>query len=213
MHYVMADIHGEYDRYQAMLDKIQPNMTDNVYIIGDIIDRKPDGIKIAQDIMRRRNFHFIKGNHELMCVNDILYHEPEAKAIWHMNGSGPTRRALMYKTNPTERMEILKFFRDAPDHMTIRVNGQDFYLVHGWPGHTTYDRVWTRPEPDWPAPIENAITIIGHTCVYFLGQNSGKPFQIGHYPGFIAIDCGCGNNTDLRRLACICLDTMQEFYV
>lgn len=52
MHYVMADIHGEYDRYQAMLDKIQPNMTDNVYIIGDIIDRKPDGIKIAQDIMR-----------------------------------------------------------------------------------------------------------------------------------------------------------------
>lgn len=212
MHYVMSDIHGEYDRYQAMLDKIQPSLEDNVYILGDIIDRKPDGIKIAQDIMGRPNFHFIKGNHEVMCINDMLYHDAESKAIWHMNGCSPTRRVLKYKLSPFERMEILKFFRDAPDCMDVQIGEQKFHLVHGWPGTTTEERVWTRPEQCWPAPIKGVTTIVGHTCVYFLGQNSGKPFQIGHYPGFIAIDCGCGNNTNLRSLACIRLEDMQEYY-
>ena len=34
-----------------------------------------------------------------------------------------------------------------------------------------------------------------------------------HAPGLIAIDCGCGNATDLRRLACLRLDDLKEFYI
>ena len=51
MVYCMSDIHGEYDRYMAMLDLIQFSEQDTLYILGDVIDRKPDGIEILQDIM------------------------------------------------------------------------------------------------------------------------------------------------------------------
>lgn len=40
-----------------------------------------------------------------------------------------------------------------------------------------------------------------------------SPFEIFHAPGLIGIDCGCGNETDLRRLACLRLEDMREFYV
>ena len=31
--------------------------------------------------------------------------------------------------------------------------------------------------------------------------------------GLIVIDCGCGSGYELRRLACLRLDDMEEFYV
>ena len=37
--YVMADIHGEIDRFHAMLDLINFSADDQLYIIGDVIDR------------------------------------------------------------------------------------------------------------------------------------------------------------------------------
>ena len=46
MIYVMSDIHGEYNRYKAMLEKIQFSDNDTMYIIGDVIDRKPGGVDI-----------------------------------------------------------------------------------------------------------------------------------------------------------------------
>ena len=44
--YVVADIHGEADRFYAMLEKIQFSDIDMMYILGDVIDRGPDGIKL-----------------------------------------------------------------------------------------------------------------------------------------------------------------------
>lgn len=55
MIYVMSDIHGEYDRYKAMLEKIQFSNDDTMYIIGDVIDRKPGGVDILKDIVTRTN--------------------------------------------------------------------------------------------------------------------------------------------------------------
>ena len=38
MQYVMSDIHGQYDKYLAMMDKIRFSDDDHLYIIGDVID-------------------------------------------------------------------------------------------------------------------------------------------------------------------------------
>lgn len=56
--YVMADIHGEIDRYHAMLDLINFSADDQLYIIGDIIDRGSEGLTILQEIMDKGNVHF-----------------------------------------------------------------------------------------------------------------------------------------------------------
>ena len=68
MIYVMSDIHGMADRYQEMLELIDFNEQDTLYVLGDIIDRGNGSIKVLQDMMRRPNVHGIFGNHEWMCV-------------------------------------------------------------------------------------------------------------------------------------------------
>lgn len=211
MIYVMSDIHGEYDRYKAMLEKIQFSDDDTMYIIGDVIDRKPGGVDILKDIVTRTNVKFLIGNHEQMMLNDVFYHIPGARELWRANGGSQTRRALLYKTDHLTQSRIIRYLIKAPDRARIEINGRTFYLVHGWPANHTYDRIWTRPEPDMKNPFPDCTLIIGHTPVWYLGQRQ-NPLHIEHTPEFIDIDCGCGNDIEERRLACLRLDDMAEFY-
>ena len=63
MIYVMSDLHGCYDKYMQMLEKIKFSSNDTLYILGDIIDREDNGIKILLDIMKRSNVIPLLGNH------------------------------------------------------------------------------------------------------------------------------------------------------
>lgn len=65
----MSDIHGRYDKYLKILETINFLENDTLYILGDVIDRGKDGIKIIQDIMKRKNIVFLVGNHEVMMYN------------------------------------------------------------------------------------------------------------------------------------------------
>ena len=39
MNYVMSDIHGEYDKFLEMLQKIDLQDDDTLYILGNVVDR------------------------------------------------------------------------------------------------------------------------------------------------------------------------------
>ena len=67
MLYVMSDIHGEYDKYLAMLELIDLSEDDTLYVLGDVVDRGPEPIKVLQDMASRDNVYLIKGNHEGMA--------------------------------------------------------------------------------------------------------------------------------------------------
>ena len=67
MIYVMSDLHGCYDKYINMLEKINFKYDDTLYILGDVIDRGDDGIKILSDMMKRHNIVTLLGNHEYMA--------------------------------------------------------------------------------------------------------------------------------------------------
>ena len=69
--YVISDIHGQYNSYKKMLEKIKFSSKDFLYVLGDCIDRGPDGINVIKDIMKRDNAELILGNHEVMLLNSI----------------------------------------------------------------------------------------------------------------------------------------------
>ncbi len=46
MIYVMSDIHGEYDKYIKMLELINFSDEDELYILGDIVDRGKEPVKV-----------------------------------------------------------------------------------------------------------------------------------------------------------------------
>ncbi len=64
MIYVMSDIHGPEDRFNAILAQINMKKTDHLYILGDVIDRNPDGIHLLRRIARTKNMTMLLGNHE-----------------------------------------------------------------------------------------------------------------------------------------------------
>ena len=43
--YVISDIHGQYNMFIELLDKIDLKDTDTLYILGDVLDRGPHPIK------------------------------------------------------------------------------------------------------------------------------------------------------------------------
>lgn len=224
MHYVISDIHGEFDRYQALLERIDDDI---LYVLGDAIDRGSGGVDVLKDIMHRRNVVMLMGNHELMCLNAMdRQSAPDARELWvKYNGGGVTRRALLYKTDHSERTAILRWMRTLPDHVDIAVDDRAFHLVHAFPADNLHDKVWTRPHYDTPNPFGgDRAVIIGHTVVARLQpsqsaagymaalKETGGHMRILYAPGFIAIDCGCGNRSETRRLACLRLEDMAEYY-
>ena len=213
MIYCISDIHGELDKYKAMLELINLTDEDTLYVLGDVADRKAHGVDILLDIMSRPNVKMLLGNHDNFILGDLLYHEEGVRERWQRNGGSVTRNDLVYKRPRKELNKILRFLRDLPDHIELEVNGRKFYLVHGYPADNTWDRIWKRPDPEASAPIEGVTAVIGHTPTVFLGVDPDKPVVIWHGNGVICIDCGCGNESDLRRLACLRLDDMAEFYV
>lgn len=45
MVYCMSDIHGEIDKFHAILDLIEFSEADILYVLGDVIDRYPGGVE------------------------------------------------------------------------------------------------------------------------------------------------------------------------
>ena len=78
--YVLSDLHGHYNIFIKMLEKINFSDDDVLYILGDCCDRGPDSLKIYLYIQKFDNIHLIKGNHEIMMrdafkLMTLLHHK------------------------------------------------------------------------------------------------------------------------------------------
>lgn len=223
--YVMSDIHGEADRFHSMLKKICFSSSDTLYILGDVIDRGPDGIRLLQEIMNSTNMRMILGNHEYMMVQN---YSPEATIVealrWSRNGNAPTI-ASFDSLHEDEQTEILDYLKELPSHVVVSVGGRRFYLVHGFPGENIHEEVWQRPDICSVNPIQGTTLIIGHTPVLNMLKtrdardayceeliSRGEHPKILHTDGFIDIDCGCSYDEPIKTLGCLRIDDMEEFY-
>ncbi len=213
MIYCISDIHGEGDRFQRMLETICFSEEDTLYILGDVIDRGPDGLKLLEQIMESPNMVLLLGNHEDMCLNAMQCGDEMSQRLWKRNGGQKALMELTLLRRPEERERILSFIASLPECLDVSVNGQLFHLVHAMPGESRFTRIWGRPEADFVSPRKDCLTILGHTPTNYLTRNDFEPFSIYHGKGFVDIDCGCGHRTPYRRLACLRLNDMREFYV
>ena len=85
MNYVISDIHGHYDKYRKMLEVIDFKDYDVLYVLGDVLDRGPDGIKVLQDMMFRPNVIPILGNHEYMAMVTLSWMAKEVTEEYFPN--------------------------------------------------------------------------------------------------------------------------------
>ena len=223
MIYVMSDIHGCYEKYIEMLKLINFNDNDTLYIIGDICDRGNNPMKILFHMMEHENIIPIFGNHDLEAYpflvsefNDDL-NVLDKKYLWWMSQGGKTTITDFQKLNKKEQDKVLFYIEDFRDYIEIKVNGKDYLLVHGGlkdfestkplSDYRLRDLVWERPDYN-KVYFNDKYIISGHTPTHFIDSNMMGKIIIKN--NHICIDCGCvyGNT-----LACLCLDTMEEFYI
>ena len=144
----MSDLHGCYDKYLQMLEKIKFNSEDTLYVLGDSIDRGDDGIKILLDMMKRPNDVPMLGNHEYMAYSVLKKFNVEitaynynynsrldAEAVemyenWMFNGGITTSQAFA-KLDRATRDSIIEYLGEFELYEELEVNGNTFVLVHG----------------------------------------------------------------------------------
>lgn len=236
--FVMSDIHGLKDRFFKMLEKLKLKEDDHVYILGDVIDRGPDGIELLQYIRKQKQFTLLMGNHELMMMEyyDEIINSTLNDMImkrWLRNGCEPTMRAFE-KLDGKQQEQLLAYLRSLPLAISdLLVNHQKYYLVHAAPvislktGNayldsdfmklfTPSDFVWNRLNGDNHF-FDDRIVIVGHTITAFYQQ--ARPYSIWYNHSsietsdIIDIDCGCACNDSNTQLACLRLDDLKVFYV
>ena len=233
MTYVISDIHGQKDKFDTMLKNINFSENDHLYILGDVIDRGPDGIKIIQEIMKHDNMHMLLGNHEYVMLDALddpydEYHTTDSYNYWLAHNCGQPTLLQYKKLSNTEKDEIRKFLKNLPLNIDIEINNTKYKLVHACPVSAYYKfeqknfscfstpasvAVWSRQYIMHYVDNSEYITIFGHTNS--AAYNNRKFGKIAYLGNIIAIDCGCGifNDNIAKSLGCLRLEDMQEFYV
>lgn len=215
MKYVMSDIHGMYDKYIDMLKLINFSDEDELYILGDIIDRGKDSMCIYKHIIQHSNIHMLKGNHELMYQEWVKQNLNFAYSDWKYNGGNNTKKS-MYK----EEVSFTEFYRFVYKLPIITVV-DNFILAHADVFTDRYTELldlegfidfqdeeyvlWNRSNIGG-AKYKDYQFVFGHTPVqHITGQDKIYHINSSHY-----IDCGaCFGG----KLSCLRLDDMKEFYV
>ena len=203
MVYVCSDIHGDYQKYKKALSILTDK--DILYILGDVIDRGPDGIKIILDIMEQTNVILFIGNHEDMLIRAVEG-DSECMDIWTcaQNGGEVTFNAFSLEDLSVQK-NILSFLKDCPLIKTITLNGNNFVLLHSGIPEDGKDILYKDADKKtiryvtWHSPFKSS------KYASIANYKPDKTYIIGHVPtqhfdasgififdNIIDIDCGCG---------------------
>ena len=238
MIYVLSDIHGQKRRFDSILKQIDLQPEDTLYVLGDVIDRNPDGVKIIRQLMAMPNAKMILGNHERMMLDAVydphgsseseLEYRQQRIDLWYRNGGEVTHNYLK-RIRKSLRAEIFEYLNKLPLNEEVVVNGSRFTLVHAAPAklfekyrsftkYTTEKAfaLWYRFNEHDVYPCQETV-VFGHTKTSRFQQE--EPLRIWHGPGLICVDCGSScpewddvSSTQKGRLACLRLNDMKEFY-
>lgn len=232
MTYLMSDIHGHYAKYLKMLEEIHFTDRDDLYILGDVVDRGPEPMAILRDMSLRINVFPVLGNHdwtarvilsrlnvevtednaESQITKDFL----DAVRLWLTDGGGTTLKDFR-KLSPDAREDVLDYLSDFAPYEEIEVNGMTYVLVHAGLNHFRPDK----PLEDYDELdlidgrvdygrryLEDKILVTGHTPTLHINPASEGKIWRGN--GHIALDCGAGFGLPL---GCLRLEDGEEFYV
>lgn len=234
MHYVLSDIHGNERRFRSVMGQICLQPEDTLYVLGDVIDRHPGGIRILRKLMKMPNVQMLLGNHEYMMLRalgrpydkdeEVNSHTMErGLQLWYHNGGEVTHSHLKHIRKPL-REEIICYLHSLPLNLDITVNQTAYKLVHGAPVElfdpcsrytdATMHAVWKRL--DGSEDFNEGYTLIfGHTPTRH--YQDSDPLAVWYGNNCIGIDCGSGypdipTEGKQGRLACLRLEDGKVFY-
>ena len=227
MIYILSDIHGQYERYKAILEKIDLQDEDTLYVLGDVIDRGPASLQILFDIMERPNAHMFLGNHEHMM---LTYLEGSDRESWFygVNGGARTYEAYLKQDEKTRQKIVDYLLNETIIKKDLWIGNTRYILSHTSALNDGVD-MYTRDYKDNLMEIQDIVWNMG----YYDTSRNGE-FEKGDVPTYfisghiitrrlkdddeifiqsfsnnytwIDIDCGCAMGSEFGYLACLRID-------
>lgn len=237
--YVISDLHGCYEEYIKMLNLINFNDNDTLYVLGDICDRGKSPMKILLHMMEHDNIIPIYGNHDVIAYTALTkiglhskevlqdrdyvitnylmdYEEYNDYLYWLADGGKET--LIDYdKLSISNKNKILNYLSDFKSYDELKINNINYVLIHG--GFKSFDINKELYEYSLNELINSRLDYdkIYYDNKIIISGHTPTKFIDKNYEGkiiiknnHIAIDCGCVFG---YGLGCICLDTMKEYYV
>ena len=157
--FVISDLHGQYDLFLKLLEKINLKREDLLVIMGDICDRGEKSYEIYMKCMKMMklgyNLKFILGNHEDMLLEDLENDYPlryETEFSIYRNSKYFNKKSMeeWYKENFFKEIKwLVKWLKNCP----LVISGNENIFVHaGLDLQTDVEKqeretvLWTREE-------------------------------------------------------------------
>lgn len=231
MIYVTGSIYGCYDKYEALMKKLDLKDDDMLFVLGNIVDGGDKGIEILMDMMLKPNVYPMLGEHELIAYEVLSQLESQTRRditapltkelaercrMWEERGGEGTLDGFA-KLSDDDKVALLEYMEEFTVFEEVEAGGTDFVLCHSMPeGFLTDDDL------DNYSPEEVLTGRVDYTKEYYFGKvlvtgsdltieidrgTHGKIFKNAYHVG---INCGCYLGGEL---AAYCLDTGEEIYV
>lgn len=204
--FAIGDIHGCSKTFEKLLnEKIQINKEDQIFCVGDYIDRGDDSKGVIDIILRFRNegYHIytLRGNHEQMMLDAA--NDKKAMNLWLGNGGKNTLKSFGIKSPD----DLLPEYRSFINETEFYLQKYNYIFVHAGLNFRKQNifedkqaMLWERDFfPQQPA-LEDRIMIHGHTPIplTFILKQKGNCINIDggcvytnrpHFGNLVAIDC------------------------
>ncbi|MBR0230531.1 MAG: metallophosphoesterase [Erysipelotrichaceae bacterium] len=220
--YCISDIHGHWDNFERFLNAV--NDDDTIYLLGDVVDKGPESVRILQHVINDKRIRMLLGNHEHMMYCYLTSHSTEDYIQWLVFNHGSDTYTQYIELDKDQQKQISDFIRDLPlNYPDVEVNGRHFYLVHAMPygddqvsmADLDFDTekiaqyVWTRYSGEQMP--KGKTVIAGHTPVLYYGCKD-EPYFSGadmEDSSFIDIDGGLAGSTGESYLIALKLDDLS----
>lgn len=233
MIYIMSDLHGDFQNFYKMLIKINFSHSDIMYILGDILDKNSENMRLYEFIREQSNIFLIKGNHEYSCER---YLEGKISAqTWEIYGGYYTIQEVE-KLEPESRKRLCEYLKGLPFYTSLKVNGTEYFLTHsGIRAGCCVEKedgvIDIQASVDMAVKESQESYLISDDINYMSDSlRFDKKVIVGHYPtlllpdcygsakiyygkNYINIDTGNDRREEGGRMACLRLDDGKEYYI
>jgi serine/threonine protein phosphatase 1 len=96
-----------------MLELIEFEPEDQMYILGDVVDRGKNSIKLFQYIMKQKNMELLLGNHDEMMLQWIKNNDYDYFSCWMGNG-GQSTYSQYCELDEVQRASIIDYLNHRP---------------------------------------------------------------------------------------------------
>lgn len=213
--YVITDIHGCANTFEALLNKIGLTKEDELYILGDYVDRGPGGKQSIDIVMGLEDegysVHSLVGNHDLMLWIAMEKLNPSYEERY-------SETAISFGVE--NATHIPKKYGDWITNLPYYIELDQYILVHGGVNFKLEDPLSVQADllvaRGWYDEINyewlgDRIIIHGHTPVPQKQLEEMVDNQLTNQ--YIDLDNGCVfDNPGFRHLVCLNLKDMSLTY-